>query len=187
MDFCPTTTVVTAVTAVTACVVYFIYQKALPQPIPGIPYDEAAAKNVLGSLPSMMAYMKKHGVLLPWLTSHNDKHRSPLIQFFAAPFTKPTIIMCDFQESQDLLLRRTKEFDRATRSAAIFAGIMPDFHTGMPSSLQKFKGNRELIRDLMSPKFLHEVRLLKTSKISVNLHWDVGVSSSDILQESCSD
>jgi hypothetical protein len=161
MDSLPTTAIVTAVAA---CLVYFLYQKALPQPIPGIPYDEAAAKNVLGSLPSMIAHLKKHGVVLPWLTGHNDKHRSPLIQFFGAPFSQPTVIMCDFQESQDVLLRRTKEFDRATRSTAIFAGIMPEFHLGMRSSSPKFKGNKELIRDLMSPNFLHEVSLLNSPK-----------------------
>ncbi|KAI9150088.1 Cytochrome P450 monooxygenase TRI13 [Paramyrothecium foliicola] len=143
--------------AVVACLAYYTYQRALPKPLPGIPYDEAAARNVLGSMPSMLSHLKKHGVVLPWLFGHNEKHRAPLIQFFGAPFAKPTLVLCDFQESQDVLLRRTKDFDRARRSFNCVKHVIPESHLGMPSAHPQFKGNKELIRDLMNPSFLHEV------------------------------
>jgi cytochrome P450 len=145
------------IVALVACLAYVVYQKALPKPIPGIPCDEAASKHVLGSLPSIMAHIRQHGVVLPWIFGQNEKYRAPLIQWFPAPFTKPTLVLCDFQEAQDVLLRRTKDFDRATVSGDAFRGIMTDFHLPMRSNDPKLKGNKELIRDLMSPTFLHEV------------------------------
>jgi hypothetical protein len=144
--------------AIIVCLVFFAYRSALPKPIPGIPYDERAAKNLFGSLPEMISYIKQNGVALPWLTSHNAKHHAPLIQFFGVPFSKPTLILSDFQESQDVLLRRTKEFDRASRSIESFQGSMPNHHLAMRSADPRFKGNKELVRDLMSPSFLADVR-----------------------------
>lgn len=143
---------------IVVCLFFFAYRSALPKPIPGIPYDERAARNLFGSLPEMISYIKQNGVVIPWLTSLNAKHHAPLVQFFGAPFTKPTLVLSDFQESQDILLRRTKEFDRASRSLQSFQGLIPNHHIAMKSADPRFKGNKELVRDLMSPHFLADVR-----------------------------
>jgi hypothetical protein len=150
-----------------------VYRSALPKPIPGIPYDKRAAKNLFGSLPDMISYMKMNGVIIPWLTSHNAKHGAPLVQFFGAPFSKPTLVLSDFHESQDILLRRTKEFDRAARSLASFEGSIPNHHIAMRTADPRFKGNKELVRDLMSPNFLADVRSCSLrSPNAVPLIWE---------------
>ncbi|KEY74712.1 hypothetical protein S7711_05462 [Stachybotrys chartarum IBT 7711] len=160
-----TTLIITAA----ATLVYLGYLSALPKPIPGIPYDESAAKHVFGSLPGMISHIKEHGVVMPWLTQHNSKHQAPLVQFFGGPFAKPTLVLCDFQESQDVLLRRTKDFDRAGRTLEAMAGVIPNHHIAMRSDDGRFKGNKELVRDLMSPSFLHEVSAVQIYSKSLAL------------------
>jgi hypothetical protein len=144
--------------AIIVLLAFFTYRSALPKPIPGIPYDERAAKNLFGSLPEMISYLMKNGVVIPWIAGHNAKHHAPLVQFFGMPFSKPALILSDFQESQDILLRRTKDFDRSSRSIKSFRGSIPDHHLAMQSADPRFKGNKELVRDLMSPTFLADVR-----------------------------
>ena len=55
-----------------------------------------------------------------------------------------------------VLLRRTKEFDRAGFSADVFTGLTPDFHLSFKSTEERFKSHRNLLKDLMTPAFLHE-------------------------------
>ncbi|KAH7028869.1 cytochrome P450 [Microdochium trichocladiopsis] len=136
---------------------YCGYSWALPKPIPGIPYDKAASQSLLGSLPEISAYIKKHGRLRPWLVGHSKRHGSVLTQFWMGPLAKPTLILADFQESRDILLRRGKEFDRSSRSISIFSGPIGHHHIAMRSDDPRFKGNKDLVRDLMTPAFLHQV------------------------------
>lgn len=139
---------------------FLAYRWALPKPIPGIPYDESARKTIYGNMPEILAYVKKHGRVRPWITAHPMRHNSPITQFWTSPFSKPSVIISDFQESQDMLLRRSKEFDRSRRSAALFAGIAGNHHIAMRSSDPRFKGNKELVKDLMTPAFLNEVLII---------------------------
>ena len=136
---------------------YLVYRWALPKPIPGIPYDEGAARSLLGSLPDMIAYVRKNRRIRPWITEHPIWHNSAITQFWPRPFKKPAIIISDFQESHDILLRRTKEFDRSPATAAIFQGTVGNHHIAMETHDPRFKGNKELVKDLMSPSFLNNV------------------------------
>lgn len=38
---------------------YLFYRRALPKPLPGIPYNQHAASRVLGDIPEMMSYVKR--------------------------------------------------------------------------------------------------------------------------------
>ncbi|KAI0401888.1 cytochrome P450 [Xylaria palmicola] len=136
-------------------VLYLAYRWALPKPIPGIPYDESAKNNLLGNLPDMVSMLRTTGETRPFFTQHVQKHHSALTQIWLGPFVKPSLILSDAREAQDILLRRTREFDRGFTDA--FVGVVPNHHIGMTSSDPRFKGNRELVRDLMTPNFLHEV------------------------------
>jgi hypothetical protein len=145
--------------AIAACVLYYGYLLALPRPIATIPYVEAESKSLLGSMPGMISHINKSGLVLPWLLGQNARHNNaPLVQFFGLPFSKPTLVLSDWQETQDVLIRRTKEFDRAARTLESFVGIIPDHHISMKTQDPRFKGNKELVRDLMSPSFLQDVR-----------------------------
>ncbi|RYP65762.1 hypothetical protein DL771_008127 [Monosporascus sp. 5C6A] len=140
-----------------ATLLYFVYRRALPKPLPGIPYDERARISLFGSFPEIREYVREHGRLRPWLAGHSARHNSALTQFWFGPFARPTLILSDFQETQDILLRRSREFDRAQRSCDFFEGPVGNHHIAMRTSDPRFKGNKELVKDLMTPAFLHEV------------------------------
>jgi hypothetical protein len=133
------------------------YRWALPKPIPGIPYNASAVNSLLGDVPEMMEQMQKTDQIFPWLVSQTVKLQSPIVQVWARPFAKPWVIVADFKESQDILMRRTKEFDRSGFFGDLFTGIIPDHHIHRMSNDEKFKSNRFLMKDLMTPAFLHTV------------------------------
>jgi len=133
------------------------YRWALPKPIPGIPYNSAAAKRLLGDVPEMMQSMQKTEQIFPWLIEQNVKLNSPIVQVWTRPFAKPWVVISDFRESQDILMRRTKEFDRSAFFGDLFMGLLPDHHISRKSTDEKFKSNRFLMKDLMTPAFLHSV------------------------------
>ncbi|KAI0202785.1 cytochrome P450 [Astrocystis sublimbata] len=137
--------------------VYFAYRWALPKPIPGIPYDESAKNSLFGNLPEIWSAVRTTRRLAPFLVEHPKKHKSALTQIWLGPFQKPRLILSDPRESSDMLLRRFREFDHGQVSVDAFNGMIPNHHIAMYSSDPRFKGNREIIRDLMTPKFLHEV------------------------------
>lgn len=138
---------------------YIGYKKALPKPIPGIPYNAHATKAILGDLPSMLSHLSSTKQLFTWMTAQNVALKSPITQVFTRPFAAPWVILTDYRESQDICLRRTREFDRSNFFGDMFVGVMPDHHIGMPSALPTFKGNRNLVNYLMTPTFLNKVGL----------------------------
>lgn len=141
-----------------ALVFYIFYRRSLPRPIPGIPYNKDAAKRILGDLPGMIKYARETGEKLSWLPLQAKKLNSPIVQVFMTPCSKPWVVVTDFRESQDILLRRTKEFDRSNHFGDLFRDIAPDHHISMRSGNPNFKIHRRLIQDLMTPAFLNEVR-----------------------------
>lgn len=40
-------------------VIYIGYRAALPKPLPGIPYDQDAARKLFGDVPEMMSYVRR--------------------------------------------------------------------------------------------------------------------------------
>ena len=84
-------------------------------------------------------------------------HDSPIVQIFVAPFKKPWILVSDFREAQDVVMRRGREFDKSSLTNESFSGVVAASHICMKSSDSRFKNNRELIKDLMSSQFLNEV------------------------------
>ncbi|KAL2828394.1 cytochrome P450 monooxygenase [Aspergillus cavernicola] len=138
-------------------VLYLAYRWFLPRPLPGIPYNHEATKNVFGDLPALREHARITGERSSWLPLQSRKLNSPIIQIFASPFTKPWVVLTEFRESQDILLRRTKEFDRSDHFGNIFKGLTPDHHISMKTANPQFKVHRRLIQDLMTPAFLNEV------------------------------
>ncbi|KAI1810386.1 cytochrome P450 [Poronia punctata] len=138
-------------------ILYRIYTYMLPKPIPGIPYDEPASRNILGNIPELVKMLKETGRSRPFFRRHVEKHQSALTQVFLTPLGLPSLILADFRETQDILLRRFREFDKGDKATTAFKTVIPEHHISMPSKDGRFKGNRELVRDLMTPGFLHEV------------------------------
>lgn len=109
-----------------------------------------------------------------WLLSNNERHNSPIVRIFINPLRKPVVLISDYRESmvehsidsrrsnelltneQDILTRRTKEFDKPDFVSELFYSIAPQHHTVLPTNDQ-FRAQRKLLQDLMAPPFLNEV------------------------------
>lgn len=148
------TTRLTIPVAIIAAALFYIHHRyALPQPIPGIPYNKESANRILGDIPLIL---KAHRYR--WFGEMAWKHRSPLFQVFLRPFSKPLVVVADFREAQDICLRRTKEFDVGPGTTQHFKLVMPENHLTMSSQDPNYKRNKQLVRDLMTPEFLGSVR-----------------------------
>jgi len=142
--------------SVISALLFYIYRKALPHPLPGIPHHAVSAKRLTGDIPQLAAHKIATGELLNWFLTQTHSLRSPLVQIFVGPFRAPTLILNDFRESEDILTRRTKEFDRSPLTTAFFEGIIPRSTIGMPSH-DLFKEQRRLWAGTMTTEFLHSV------------------------------
>lgn len=149
---------------------YLAYRSALPKPIPGIPYDEDASKSILGNVPEMLRFAKENdGNVIPWFFKKLTEKNAPMVQVWIKPFQPPAVIISDYMEVEDLMVRRTKEFNRGKGFKWLFGQVSPEFHITKPSGSPEYKRSKELIRDLMTPKFLNEVCTWpKYSKIQIS-------------------
>ncbi|QPC69157.1 hypothetical protein HYE67_011388 [Fusarium culmorum] len=134
--------------------IYTIYRSILPRPLEGIPYNVAATKRIFGDLPEVRAY----GSLTDWLATQAVKHQSPIFQAFIRPISKPWVVVTDYYEASEICTRRFKEFDRGSASTSIFKGVVPGSQITLQSHNPQFKKNKDLVRNLMTPTFLSEVR-----------------------------
>ncbi|KAJ0163687.1 hypothetical protein CTA2_2576 [Colletotrichum tanaceti] len=142
--------------ALCALVAYLPFRALLPRPLPGIPYNEAASRSVLGDMPEMVGHAEKTGELYDWLGAQNVKHRSPIVQVFGRPFGKPWVIVSDFRETQDILMRRVKELDRSAFTADLLGGVIPEHHSRWQTN-DGWRGRRRLVGDVLTPSFLNKV------------------------------
>lgn len=143
--------------------VYVLYRVALPSPIPGIPYHKRSAKSIFGDLPGQLKHAKDTGEAFSWMTAQCYELNSPIIQLFLRPFGKPFVLISDYRESYDIAVRRTKEFDRSAMFGDILAGVLPYHLVHMPSN-EKWRHQRKLLADTMSPAFLNEVKISSVAK-----------------------
>ncbi|KAH6605821.1 hypothetical protein Trco_004974 [Trichoderma cornu-damae] len=159
---------------VAAVLLYELYSAALPKPLPGIPYNAESAQKFLGDVP----LFKKARYRRQWIWSQPREHRAPVSQAFLFPFRRPTVIVTDYREIVDICSRRTKEFDRGTRTKECIGVVAPKFHFTMQTADPQFKSNKKLIRDLMSPKFLNQVSAPRTYEKATALVdlWNVKAS-----------
>ena len=133
-------------------VFYYLYQWLLPKPVPGIAYNSKATKSLFGDAPSMIKEVSVTGEFRVWCAKQVKQMNSPICQVFIRPFSKPWILLADFRESKDILIRR-REFDKSSFLAQGMA-CMGSFH-GIYTTGDKFRSNRQLIQDLMTPTFLN--------------------------------
>lgn len=132
--------------------IYTLYRWLLPKPIPGIAYNPEATKSLFGDAPSMLEEVKVTGEFRVWCANQVMKMNSPICQVFVRPFSKPWVLLADFRESRDILMRR-KEFDKAPLITDAMA-CLGDFH-GRFKTGEAFRANRQLVQDLMTSSFLN--------------------------------
>ncbi|KAJ1331829.1 cytochrome P450 [Microdochium nivale] len=149
--------VISVVTVGVLTLLYLLRQWALPRPLPGIPFNAAAARIVMGDAAEIKQIKQSGGRARIWFGQQTVKHGSPIVQAFLTPLGKPAVILSDYREAQDILLRRGKEFDRSWRNLEAFRGSVPMHHIAMNTMDPQFKKNRELVKDLMTHQFLNTV------------------------------
>lgn len=147
---------------------YLAYRMALPKPIPGIPYNDKAIQSIFGDASSLVAYTTKTKELYAWMVEQNIKLQSPIVQLFVRPLAKPWVVIADFQEAQDVLVRRTKEFDKSIWFKDVAGAVMPESHIFMRTT-PRFKQHRRLIQDIMTPAFLHNVAALNIHHVVLDV------------------
>ncbi|KAF1845896.1 cytochrome P450 [Cucurbitaria berberidis CBS 394.84] len=153
-------TVIT-ITGVLSLAAFLLYKWLLPKPIHGIPCNKEATRSLFGDIPSMLNHLKTHKTFSDWFLSHNTRHKSPIVQIFPNPFGKPVVMISDYRESQDILMRRTKEFDKPDLISDIFFGLSSEQHMVLPTN-DAFRAQRKLLQDrseahVMAPGFLNGV------------------------------
>ena len=136
--------------------VLILYRRISPKPYPGIPRNNAAAHRISGDLPDLLAHYKATKEASAFAFQQCTKLKSPLIQLFLRPFSPPFICLDDPREIEDVMLRRTKEFDRAPSTIAFFKPLIPHATLVQPSD-RSFKQQRRLWVDCMAPGFLRRV------------------------------
>ena len=144
---------VALVFAFAAVGLYLLYLWLLPKPIPGIAYNVEATKSLWGDEPALAHYLSANGEFSSWLGEQCLKLSSPLTQVFIQPFRLPWILVADFHEAQDILMRRS-EFDKPQFLVDGLAAL-GTFHARYRTGDETFKYRRQLRQDLMAPKFLN--------------------------------
>jgi hypothetical protein len=85
-----------------AVALYASYRWALPKPLPGIPYNAEATKNLLGDAPALRREVSKTGDLIAWFLKQNQKAGSPISQIFLQPLGRPYILVSDWRTARDV-------------------------------------------------------------------------------------
>lgn len=91
------------VLAVVLSALYALYLKALPKPLPGIPYNKYAAARLVGDIPEVGAVQEDGGSRRRVWANLARKHKSPIAQFFLLPFGPPVVVVADYQEAHYLI------------------------------------------------------------------------------------
>ncbi len=130
---------------------YALYSMALPRPLGGIPYNKSSAKSIFGDFWLLLKHISATKEMFSWLSEQNAKLQSPITQVFIQPLSKPWVVITDYREAQEILSRRTKEFDRSDFISNLFATLIPDAHVRMKSTNPKLGYCKKLALDSMSP------------------------------------
>ncbi|KAI8633447.1 cytochrome P450 [Xylariaceae sp. FL1651] len=143
-----------AVALCASFLVYLGYRWALPKPLPGIPYNAEATKSLFGDGLALMKEVSQTGDVMAWFLKQNQKTGSPVSQIFLQPLGKPLIIVRDWRAARDVMLHRSREFDRSSLMITYAEGLLDRQHFVLQTG-PEWKQRRRLIDDTMSPVFLH--------------------------------
>ncbi|QIW95517.1 hypothetical protein AMS68_001035 [Peltaster fructicola] len=143
--------------ATTVLALYVLRRLALPKPVPGIPYNIKSVNRLLGDIPDVLKYIQDTGEVASFIPQKAGKaFGTPMFQLFMRPFARPWIIITDFRETQDIILRRTREFDRSDFFRDIFHTLVPGSMVHM-STDDTWRAQRKLVGNTMTPSFLENV------------------------------
>ena len=76
---------------------FLLYRAALPKPIPGIPYAQYS-NRLFGDVPDALKYHAKTSETVAFLASRCEELKSPIVQVFMRPFSRPWVVLVDSRE-----------------------------------------------------------------------------------------
>ena len=133
-----------------------LHRFALPRPLPDIPLNSAAARNLLGDLAAISLYLRKgHNTLIGYFNETIISCNAPLVQVFLRPLGAPTLLLSDFNEAR-WMLGRSGEFERSPALKGLLSGLVPDHHIHLNTD-EAWRTQRQLTQDLMKPSFLRNI------------------------------
>ncbi|KAM3515970.1 hypothetical protein MY11210_000510 [Beauveria gryllotalpidicola] len=168
MEHSSTQYAATALVVGLVSLVCYIYHRAFPRPLAGIPFNPEAAKSFAGDIPAIKAREKDGASIRPWFLEQARRHNSAITQIFLGPFARPTILISDYREANDILMHREADFKRG-KKVDVFGGILPHAHPAMETFDARFKSTRDLVRDVMTPSFLQTFSAPTAYNVAVNL------------------
>ncbi|KAI1340860.1 cytochrome P450 [Xylariaceae sp. FL0016] len=128
--------------------------KFYPKPYPGIPFNDEAASRITGDLPD----------LVPLIQASNEFSSSLLLP----ALRKPLITLEDPREIEDILLRRNKDFDKASTAIDVFAPMFPNASISQYTTPQ-LRAQKRLWADVMSVEFLRKAATPNIHKATLEL------------------
>ncbi|KAF2176652.1 cytochrome P450 [Zopfia rhizophila CBS 207.26] len=84
------------------------------------------------------------------ITAQDIKLNSPITQVFCRPPGRPWVVITDFRECQDILMRRTKKFEGPSFIGDIILGILPNIHISFRTN-DTFRAHQRLWPDPITP------------------------------------
>jgi hypothetical protein len=133
---------------------YVLCQRLLlPNPIPGIPYNRAAAKKLWGDVPSLRT---DPDGLAQWCSKQLAGLETPICQVLMGPalMQKPMVLVADVGDARDHIMGRS-DFDRSTYIINRFP-LFGDFHVNLKTT-EDWKLARQWSKDLLTPQYLNSV------------------------------
>lgn len=137
-------------------ILYVLYRRALPKPIPGIPHNELSARRLSGDGVPMLALQKAGKRPIDYWGHLCIEKQSPIVQVFP-PFSKPFVIIADCREAQDLLIQRKREVDQGSMNRMLWSGLIPTHFIGLESKHPVAQQSKHLVKDVMSTNYIATV------------------------------
>ncbi|KAK6204020.1 hypothetical protein LQW54_008593 [Pestalotiopsis sp. IQ-011] len=126
-------------TAIFAGLVYRIYRRLMPRPLPGIPYDAESMGRISGKKPAIRPAYRQHGDFNTYRQELTHEFGWPLVQLFT-----------------DIVLGRNKEFDRSSITSVVVGTIVALSSIVRPAG-PYHKAHRKPWADVMAPDFLRRI------------------------------
>lgn len=136
--------------------IYRFYLFALPKPISGIPYKASSARSLLGDVPVVLSGLSRKNELRVSFNERARSLRARIVQIFPGPLTPPIVLLDDAREALDIMLYRSRDFDRTPMVGIFLSWVIPNHHSIFPSG-PKWKAQRKLIQTMMTDQYLNHV------------------------------
>ncbi|VUC35947.1 unnamed protein product [Clonostachys rosea] len=150
-----------------------------PKPYAGIPYNKESAGRILGDVPllaPLIAQTKEFSGSITAITTR--RLGSPVAQLLFPNIRKPMIVVEDAREIEDIILRRTKEFDKAPTTVDFMLPLFPH-GTLSQYTTPELKAQKRLWSDGMTTSFLQKAAApnIRTATLDLLELWSLKANS----------